>query len=115
MFWKKYFNLHKNKRFFGTWDYAWTFTNFKKKRLSIVPKKNLITNIGFDIKTGENPKKLKNLHKFNLNFPLIHPNIENRYTKYDDYCARNIYSLPKFIWRLKKKFSKLFISKRIIF
>ena len=29
---------------------------FLKKRLSIVPKKNLIRNIGFDIATGKNPK-----------------------------------------------------------
>ena len=37
-FWKKYFNLHLKNKNIGTWDYAWTYTNFLKNRYSIVSK-----------------------------------------------------------------------------
>ena len=45
LWWKKMFNLtYKQKS--KNWDYQWTFQNFYKKRLSIVPKNNLISNFG---------------------------------------------------------------------
>lgn len=108
-FWKKYFKIHKyNNHNSGDWDYAWTYTNFKKKRLSIVPKKNLIRNIGFDIGTGINPKKSFNLRNSNIIFPLKHPSDIKRNLIYDDFCGMNIYSIPKLLWRIKMKILTIF-------
>ena len=110
-FWKKYFNLHYNNKNIGTWDYAWTLANFYKKRLSIVPKYNLVKNIGFDVGSGINPKKLSNLRKKEIKFPLKHLRNLSQNIQYDNYCASAIYCMPKFTWRIKKKFSNFFFNK----
>ncbi len=107
-FWKKYFLIHFKNKNIGSWDYAWTYTNFLKKRLSIVPKKNLIRNIGFDIATGKNPKKLSNLRKKNINLKLKHPKIFNAHTEYDSYSSAKVYSIPSLKWRIKKKLFSIF-------
>ena len=112
-FWFKYFGIHKyDKTRAKDWDYAWTYTNFKKKRVSIVPKLNLIKNIGDDVKSGENPKKSYKLRTFNFKFPLKHPDIIKKNLNYDNFCANNIYSIPKLSWRIKKKIIKLFKIKK---
>jgi len=59
-----------------TWDYQWLFTCILNKGLSIIPNKNLVSNIGFGKKSthakdAHNPfSKIKN-HE--LKFPLTHP------------------------------------------
>ena len=113
-FWKKYFKIHKyDRQKAKDWDYSWTYTNFKKKRVSIVPKKNLITNIGYDIKSGENPSKSYNLKNFYISFPLNHPQKIERNLTYDNFCAKNIYSIPNLSWRIKKKLTKLINLKKL--
>jgi hypothetical protein len=108
LFWKKYFYIHKKNMTKGTWDYAWTYTNYIKKRLSIVPKNNLINNIGFDFGSGVNPQKLKNLKKTEINIQLKHPKKIRRNLIYDQYTSKNIYSIPNFWWRVKKKLLSFF-------
>lgn len=56
-----------------TWDYQWDFCCRKNKGLSIIPKKNLITNIGTNEGTHhKRSKETKNmmLKNYELNFPL---------------------------------------------
>lgn len=110
--WKKYFYIHKKNENIGTWDYAWTYTNFLKKRLSIVPKINLIKNIGYDNATGKNPNKLKKLKARSIKGNVKHPKTIEQNLSYDLYSSKNIYSIPKTLIRIKKKF-KLLISKII--
>ena len=110
--WKKYFYIHKKNKNIGTWDYAWTYTNFLKKRLSIVPKINLIKNIGYDNATGENPKKLKKLKARSIKGNIKHPKIIEQNLSYDFYSSTNIYSIPKILIRIKNKL-KLLINKII--
>ncbi len=105
--WKKYFYIHKKDRKIGTWDYAWTYTNFLKQRLSIVPKMNLIKNIGYDNATGKNPNKLKKLKAKSINEKIKHPKIIKQNLTYDLYSSINIYSIPKTLIRIKKKFELL--------
>lgn len=45
-YWQKVYKKMKAK-LIDTWDYQWTFTIWKNKGLSIIPQKNLVTNIGF--------------------------------------------------------------------
>ncbi len=104
-FWKKYFKIHQQNRNIGTWDYAWTYTNFLKNRFSIVSKTNLIENIGLNQGTGKNPKKLKKLKKKEMFGKIVHPKILKINMKYDLYSSQNIYSIPKLFWRIKNKLS----------
>jgi hypothetical protein len=113
-YWQKYFNLHSADKKYGTWDFAWTFTNFFHQRISIMPKVNLVKNIGFDTGTGVNPNKLSNLKNLEIHFPLTHPKSVETNKDYDEYCSANIYSIPKLKWRIKNKLKKLFLFKNYI-
>ena len=48
-------------------------------------------------------KKSYKLRTFNFKFPLKHPDIIKKNLNYDNFCANNIYSIPKLSWRIKKK------------
>lgn len=66
------FNSHKST----AWDFQWGFARMINSGLSIVPYKNLITNIGYgEDSTHTKSKKSKeaNLRLGNIDFPLIHP------------------------------------------
>lgn len=58
-----------------SWAYQWLFAVLTQNGMSILPKVNLISNIGFSQEathTKINPSGA-NLQKFSLTFPLIHP------------------------------------------
>jgi hypothetical protein len=60
----------------NTWDYQWHYTNLRRRRLSIVPKINLISNIGVSIDATHEVNKTevheRKLHDFN-SMHLKHP------------------------------------------
>jgi hypothetical protein len=89
------------KGFFTFWDYQWGYTRHYNSFLSIIPKNNLISNIGigFDsTHSGKNfkkmPKKISNLF-FKLNnksiYPLIHPPSVLMDENYDNLYYKRIY------------------------
>ncbi|MCK5177517.1 MAG: hypothetical protein KAQ92_07345, partial [Candidatus Aenigmarchaeota archaeon] len=59
----------------NTWDYQWTYALFVNNGLSIVPNKNMVSNIGFGhteaAHTSENAK-CANRQSFEIN-EIIHP------------------------------------------
>lgn len=58
-----------------TWDHQWTFMHWYKNMVSIIPNKNLISNIGFG-RDATHTKKINqyaNMQTFSILFPLIHP------------------------------------------
>ncbi len=60
----------------NTWDYQWTFARLINSGLSIVPKENLITNIGFSINATHTNRVLTKSMSFpatQCKFPLKHP------------------------------------------
>ena len=63
-------NLYNGKT--DTWDFQWSFCCMINNGLTIIPKKNLIKNIGFFGQgTHVNPfEKKKSLNLFDLEFPL---------------------------------------------
>ena len=60
----------------SVWDYQWAFARFKQAGLSIIPSKNLISNIGFS-KDATHTKSLvmgvSNLEAKTIQFPMIEP------------------------------------------
>lgn len=59
-----------------TWDYAWQFSCWKRGALSVLPRKNLVTNIGFRgdaTHTLDPDSPLGRLPLEDMDFPLIHP------------------------------------------
>ena len=107
-FWKKELNFLKNNQNKGAWDFPLSFANYYHRRLAIVPKINLIKNIGYsDDPTGINPRKTKNLKIFSMPHKLSHPKKILRNLEYDNYCSLNHYYLGTIVNRIKNKILKI--------
>lgn len=68
--------LEFQKGHFNNWDFQWNMACFAQNGLSIVPEKNLMTNIGFDEEGTHTRTKSPVFEKFQtqpLQFPLRHP------------------------------------------
>lgn len=99
-----------------TWDYIWTADVVKNNGLGIVPKTNLIKNIGFNDKDaahtkGDSPYKFE---REELEFPLIHPEEITRNEMYDKLALRQMereLQGPNIIARVIKKIKQKFCKK----
>ncbi len=88
--------VYSNK--INTWDYQWVFSKLIRNGLSIVPKENLITNIGFAENATHTNSKNKDLSFYKvkeMQFPLIHPHKIERNKIYDkkyfyEYVMNNV-------------------------
>ncbi|MBI9061909.1 MAG: hypothetical protein JEZ14_07955 [Marinilabiliaceae bacterium] len=81
-----------------TWDYQWAYTRLSNKGLSILPSKNLITNIGFGTNathTTDDEHKLAQLKSFQLNKPLKHLDKIKLDKKFEKKFLNFLYSQPK--------------------
>lgn len=92
-------NTFKNK--IDTWDYQWTFAKIKNNYLSVIPNKNLITNVGFNKKakhTLDKKNSFSRMRKYEISFPLKH-NIKIKHSRdfYDRVVNKRIKNLIKII------------------
>ncbi|MDP5047259.1 MAG: hypothetical protein NWQ39_02555 [Saprospiraceae bacterium] len=74
-YWKSIF-LQTSMGSIDTWDYQWTYAMWKEGGLAIIPKYNLISNIGFGANathTNDEDSYLSNLPVRPIEFPLVHP------------------------------------------
>jgi hypothetical protein len=80
-----------------TWDYQWGFYRTLFNGLGIIPKYNMISNLGFGLEathTVNSDPKVQNLPRKSIKFPLKHPiYIENNESFDDEYNSyfRNKY------------------------
>jgi hypothetical protein len=86
--WHKHINLAIENRVINTWDYQWIFACFKENGMIIIPKVNLIKNLGNteDPTHGINQSYYLGLETEKLNFPLCHPPL----IKFDNYLENEI-------------------------
>jgi hypothetical protein len=77
-----------------TWDYQWDFARFINSGLSVIPSKNLISNIGFGkeaVNTFKDYKGVSNLAIEPMSFPLRHPYSIAVDREYDHYrCKKTL-------------------------
>jgi hypothetical protein len=95
-YWKNIFDKVFKKQI-DTWDYQWAFTCFNENYLSIIPKKNLISNIGFGninaTHTNSKGGRFANMKTFAMVFPLNHPLDIVKNQSYDSYIQSH-----NFVW-----------------
>jgi hypothetical protein len=74
-FWTSIFDVMHNGTGPDTWDFQWAYTNLMSHALSIVPRVNLLENIGFgpDATHTKSADDGPILEAKTLAFPLIHP------------------------------------------
>ena len=76
-----------------TWGIPWFFTGLAESSLSIVPNRNLISNIGFGVDgthTIENDPRVSNRPRRSMLFPLKYPGLVIRNKKYDKILERRV-------------------------
>ncbi|MEI7780645.1 MAG: glycosyltransferase family 2 protein [Planctomycetota bacterium] len=92
-YWARIFDGVHEKRI-NTWDYQVLFTNWKAGRLTILPRFNLVSNIGFRsdaTHTLEATDPLANLPTKPLVGPLVHPARVLRHVGADAWSQRHVY------------------------
>ena len=104
-FWLKYFNEIKTG-VKNTWDYQTMLNQWTQNGLTIIPNKNLVTNIGFGGGTNTlvEIEGLSNIKRGTIN-EIIHPSFIYSDKIADDYTFNTKYNVKKFnfIKRLYKK------------
>jgi len=108
LYWRNIFNKTVECHTVNWWDYHWIFNQVNSRKLSVVPKVNLVTNIGFDeegthTKSTEDPAA--NIKTESLTFPLVHPKRIKINYEYEEKIAKPkwaLYNRLPFVFYLKK-------------
>ena len=79
---------------FNTWDYPWTFACWIHNGLTILPKVNLVSNIGFGAEAThtKSVSKFANMPTEEMSFPLQHPPFMIRDSQADEITETTIFS-----------------------
>lgn len=110
-YWREVFEGVYSERI-DTWDYQWALTSFYYDTVSIMPRTNLISNIGF----GESATHTTATSKFadmktsSMDFPLLHPKSVVINFLADELTARMHYRFP--LWKsLASKLKRMVLSR----
>lgn len=115
-FWKKNFESMYEKKI-DTWDYQFSYLLLKNNAKCIVPKFNLIKNVGFGegaTHTFSVDSAAANRKSYEINLPLNHIvniSLEEKINKYFD---KNEFSQRPFLTRAVNKLSRIFSGKNIL-
>lgn len=115
-FWKTTFDKLYMKQI-DTWDYQFSYLLLKNRGRCVIPKINLITNIGFGIDathTHSTESESSNRKRYEINFPLNHAINPESEQKINDFYDRNEYLLMPIIFRVFNKFTRLRFSKLLL-
>ena len=113
-YWSEIFDTQFTKKF-RAWDYIWLYSNWSKNKISIVPKKHLVANIGF-VKDATHTKiKYKDwfheLKTNELDITNLQPKLKTPDLNYDSWLSKNIFKVDKIYFR--NKILKFNIIKKI--
>lgn len=92
-----------------TWDYQWDYSRLLQKGLTIIPKHNLVSNIGFGedaTHTFSSNNEFSYVPVKELEFPLAHPDEVERNKKADKY---HFHQLLRWIFK-RKLYAKIGIK-----
>jgi hypothetical protein len=104
-FWRDVFNdCYKNK--IDTWDYQVCFAMLLNGAKCIIPKKNLVSNIGFGddaTHTRDVSSRESLLQTYSVNFPLNHNTFLNDEINLNLHFDRKVFYKLSFLMRIKNK------------
>jgi hypothetical protein len=114
-YWKNAFqNTYEGK--IDTWDYQLAYLLQKNKSLCIVPKVNMITNIGFGVDathTSDLDNINANIPNFDLEFPLLHPLKVTTNQSLNMYYDLNVFTTLHVLTRIINKLSRIFLGRNL--
>lgn len=92
LYWRMIFDLVNTGKI-DSWAYRWTYSAMLAKGLTIIPNRNLVSNVGVGesaTHTKKNERKL-NMPTHKIRFPLIHPKEVRINKKCDKTTEKNVY------------------------
>ena len=99
------------------WDYQFVYSLQKNKGLCIVPKVNMITNIGFGVDathTSDSNNINANIPNFDLEFPLVHPLQVVTHKSLNKFYDLNEFKTYSIVTRIINKLSRIILGKNLI-
>jgi hypothetical protein len=110
-YWTKIFNDGYNKKFLA-YDFQMMYSNLKNKKLSIIPKKNLVKNIGFvDGATHTKTKQWYSEMETHELRNIKHPKIITTDPNYDNWINVNVFQIKHYYFIQKIRKYMIFRSK----
>ncbi|GAB3279243.1 hemolytic protein HlpA [Larkinella harenae] len=116
--WKRQFDHYSHDKVEHTWDFQFHYLSMSRNQLAVLPKVNLVSNIG----TGDDATHFKsaeselvNMPTFKLSFPLKHPKSISRNYEADLYHQKLLFGEVEIhsIYKRFKKFVKRVIRYRL--
>lgn len=92
------------------WDYQWVFSRLYNGQITIVPKINMIKNIGFGenaTHTYDKESRLAKLRIDDIEFPLAHPEGFIIDREYDEFHSKSFYPVELKTSLFKRIFSRI--------
>jgi len=90
----------------STWDGQWNLTVFRQQGLSIVPRENLVHNIGFGAQSTNTTALTASIAQMQvgkLQWPLIHPEHFVADSVSDDAVSDNVFGIQRSYWTFHLK------------
>lgn len=97
------------RKLMSSWDYQWHLACLSQDGRSIIPNKNLTSNLGFRedaTHTTDAHSKGANRETQAMNFPLVHPKFFFRDSLADDACFQGLHN-SNFYKKVVRKFDRL--------
>ncbi len=91
------------------WDFQWLFIRLLNNQLTVVPKRNLISNIGFiadSTHTSDTESPLANLKSYPIDWPMNFPTNFDVNSEYDQ--SNSKYFSPSIVDRIISKLKRVF-------
>ncbi len=112
-YWSRVFERVYRKEI-DTWDYSMCFLSLTQNGLNLIPKRNLVENIGFGPGgthfTGRNEVRTARLDA--IRFPLTHPRFMIPHDAADAYTSREHFGIRPMYARLFRRFVRLLSTLR---
>ncbi|CAN5385076.1 hemolytic protein HlpA [soil metagenome] len=106
-YWKDKFDKTVDSEIVTWWDWQWIYYQLNNQKLSIIPNRNLVTNIGFNSEgthTKDPSNPLANIPLAAMSFPLTHTKLKKPDIGYEEYFV-------KWVWCYHKRLPRLFYFK----
>lgn len=115
-YWEKIFDLCYKKKI-NSWAYPWLYSIWKKNGLCIIPKVNLVKNIGFNLNASNTFSHQEfNYETNSIGNKISHPKIIKINNFADNFVLNNFFCPKNFIWPYRLIYLiNLFTKKPILF
>jgi hypothetical protein len=116
IYWEKIFNLCYKKKI-DSWAYPWLYSIWKKRGFCILPKVNLVKNIGFNINASHTFSHKKFFFPTKkLRQQITHPKIIKINSLADKFVFNNFFCPKNFLWPYRFIYLlNIFIRRPILF